>query len=94
MRILRGRDRSKQGKVMVALPKEGRVVVEGLNIVHKHVRPRRAQQKGQRVSIASPIPIANVQLICPKCKRAARVGIRQEGERRVRVCKKCDASID
>lgn len=93
VRVLRGRDRGKTGKVMAVLPTQGRIVVEGLNMVFKHVRARRAGEKGQRVSIAAPLPIANVHLVCPSCKKITRVGISREGGERVRVCKKCKAPI-
>lgn len=93
VRVLRGKDRGKKAKVMAVLPKEGRVVVEGANMIKKHVRPRRAGEKGQRVSIPAPMNIANVQLICPSCKRGTRVGVvRSEGTAQ-RVCKACGAPI-
>ncbi len=94
VRVLLGKDRGKTGQVMAVLPKEGKVVVEGINMVMKHVRPRRAQEKGQRVSIAAPLEISNVQLVCPACKKGVRVVIKRadKGERQ-RVCRKCEAVI-
>lgn len=89
VRVLRGKDRGKTGKIMGVLPKEGRVLVEGIQMVFKHVRPRRAGEKGQRVQVASPVPVAKVQLVCPHCKKGTRVGIRRENERRLRICKQC-----
>lgn len=94
VRVLRGRDRGKKGKVLAVLPREGRIIVEGLNLVKKHVRAKRQNQKGQRVSIAAPLPIAGVQLICPQCKKAVRVGVTRANKQRQRVCKKCQAIID
>lgn len=93
VKVLRGRDRGKTGKVLAVLPREGRLVVEGINMVFKHVRARRGGEKGQRVSIAAPLPIANAQLICPSCKKPTRVGISIQGDERVRVCKKCNSSL-
>lgn len=92
--LLRGRDRGKTGKVLAALPQVNKVMVEGLNLIHKHVRPRRGGEKGQRVNIAAPVWVGNVQLVCPSCKKATRVGVKLEGDERKRVCKKCDAAID
>ncbi len=93
VRVLRGKDRGKSGKVLAVLPSVGRVMVEGINIVYKHVKARGPQQKGQRVSVAAPLPVANVQLVCPQCKKGTRVKISREGGDRVRVCKQCGAPI-
>ena len=93
VRVLRGRDRGKKGKIMAVFPREGRVLVEGLNMIYRHVRPRRAGEKGQRVEVASPLRVNNVQLVCPNCKKGTRVGSRREGDTRVRVCKHCEAVI-
>lgn len=92
--VLLGRDRGKKGKVMAVLAADQRVVVEGTNMVKKHVRARRQGEKGQRVSVAAPLHISNVKLICPQCKKAARVGITREGDMRQRVCKSCNEVID
>lgn len=94
VRVLRGKDAGKRGKVLAVLPQEERVVVEGLNMVKKHVKARRGGQKGQRVSIAAPLRIANVQLICTQCKKGTRVGITRENGVRQRVCKHCKATIE
>jgi large subunit ribosomal protein L24 len=94
VRILRGKDAGKKGTVAAVLPLEGRVVVEGLNMVKKHVKARRGGQKGQRVSIAAPLRISNVQLICTQCKKGTRVGITRENGVRARICKKCNATIE
>ncbi len=94
-----GKDRGKTGKVLVMIPRAGRLVVEGLNIIKKHVRPRRSNEKGQRVEVPAPMPVARVMLVCPSCGKATRVGIRRvavkEGghARRERICKKCSAVI-
>lgn len=94
VRILRGKDRGKKGIVTAVLPRPGRVVVEGMGMVKKHVRARRSGEKGQRVSVAAPLRIANVQLVCPQCKKGTRVGISREGGSRQRVCKACQAVIE
>lgn len=94
VRVLRGKDRGKKAVVMAALPQEGRLLVEGVNMVKKHVRPKRSGEKGQRVTIASPIPVSNVQLYCAECKRGVRVGIRRGADRKAeRICRNCEAVI-
>lgn len=79
---------------MVVLPKEARVLVEGVNMVFRHVRPKRAGEKGQRVQVAAPVNVANVQLVCPQCKKATRVGLRREDGKRLRMCKQCGSIIE
>jgi len=91
--IITGKDRGRTGKVIKALPKERKVIVEGLNIKKKHVRPRREGEKGKIVEIPGPIDVSNVKLICPKCKKPCRVGYKFVGEKKVRICKKCKAEI-
>jgi large subunit ribosomal protein L24 len=94
--IISGKDRNKKGKVIQTLPKEKRLIIEGLNIVKKHVRPRRAGEKGQRVEVSRPLDASNVKLVCPKCKKPARVGYKlaaKRREKRTRVCKKCNQEI-
>lgn len=94
VRVLRGKDAGKKAKVIAVLPQEDRVVIEGLNTVYKHVKPRQAGQKGQRVSISAPIPLANVQVICGACKKGTRVAMSRENGVRQRTCKQCKAVIE
>jgi len=91
--VISGKYRGKKGKVIRALPKKEKIVVEGVNIVKKHVRPRRAGEKGQIVQMPAPLHVSNVKLICPHCKKATRVGYKIEGEKKYRICKKCKREI-
>lgn len=93
VKVLLGRDRGKTGKVLSVLPSEGRVLIEGINIVYRHIRPRKSGERGQRVPLAAPLPQSRVQLVCPSCKRATRVGIQTDAGVRQRVCRKCKAVI-
>ncbi len=89
-----GKDRGKTGKVLAVFPREGRLIVEGRNIVKKHVRPRRAGEKGQRILVPAPMPVARVMLLCPSCGKATRVGIQRPADgTRQRQCKKCQATF-
>ncbi len=88
-----GKDKGKKGKVIRVLPREGRIVVEGTNMHKKHVRARRAGEKGQVATIPLPFSVANASLLCPHCGKAAKVGYRKEGTRKYRVCKKCKGEI-
>lgn len=87
--IIAGKDKDKNGKVLEVFPKDNRIIVEGLNIVRKHVRPKKEGEKGQRVEVPRSIDISNVKIICPKCKKATRIGHRLLEKNKVRVCKKC-----
>jgi len=88
----------KTGKVVEVSPKEGKVIVEGINMITKHVKPTRVGQQGGIVKAESPIYACKVQLICPKCGKPTRVGhsIEQDGDKKVkmRVCKKCGAKFE
>jgi len=87
--IIAGKDRGKSGKVTEALPKINKIIIEGLNIVRKHVRAKKEGEKGQKVEVPRPIDVSNAKLICPKCKKPARIGHKLIGKNMVRVCKKC-----
>lgn len=89
--ILSGKDKGKKGKVLQVAPKEGKVIVEGLNIVTKHVKPRNAQQQGGIVEAEGALYSSKVQVICPKCGKPTRIAhkIVVDGDKKtkVRVCK-------
>ena len=93
--ILSGKDRGKQGKVLAVFPKKNRVVVEGVNVVTKHKKPRSATQQGGIIHQEAAIDSSNVMLICKRCNKATRVArkVLESGEK-VRVCKKCNETID
>ena len=93
VKMLAGKDRGKTGKVLSCFPSEEKVVVEGLNIVKKHTRPRKEGQKGQRVEIPRKVWVSNVSFICPKCAKASKLGYEISGENKVRFCKKCKEKI-
>jgi large subunit ribosomal protein L24 len=89
VKILKGKDAGKIGKIIKSLPKENKVVVEGLNLVKKHIRPKKQGEKGQVVEVPRPINISNTMLICPLCGKPTRINIIRENDSRKRKCKKC-----
>ncbi len=91
--IIAGKDHGRKGKVIKILSKKKKIIVEGLNIKKKHVRPRRQGEKGQRVEVPASLDISNVKLICPKCGNSTRVGYKIVGEKKYRICKKCKGEI-
>lgn len=87
-------NRGKQGKVLAVSPKEGKVIVEGLNMVKKHVKPRKAGDPSGIIEAESAIYACKVQIVCPKCKKPTRVGHKlYEDGKKDRICKKCGEII-
>ena len=84
--ILSGKDRGKKGNIMAVAPKEGKVILENANIVCKHVKPRKMGEAGGLIDVESALYASKVQLVCPKCNEATRVGHKKGG---ARICKKC-----
>jgi large subunit ribosomal protein L24 len=94
VKVIAGKDKGKEAKVLKTLPEKERVIVERINMVKKAQRPTNKQPKGGILEIEAPIHVSNVMLVCPKCSQPTRVGRRREDGSRVRVCKKCGNSID
>lgn len=92
--VIAGKDKGKTGKVTRALPKTGKVVVEKVNIVTKHIKKRSEGGEGQKIHFEKPIDVSNVKLVCPNCKKPARVGYTKlKNGKKARVCKKCQEGI-
>ncbi|MEK7616262.1 MAG: 50S ribosomal protein L24 [Patescibacteria group bacterium] len=89
--MLAGKDRGKTGKVLSVL--EGRVVIEGLNTIKKHQRAKKQGQKGQIITKERAVDRSNVQIVCPKCGKPTRIGHQVVGDRKIRICKKCQAEF-
>ena len=90
--LLTGDDkyRGKKGKVLAVSPKEGKVIVEGLNVVKKHVKPRKAGDPSGIIETESAVYASKVQVVCPKCNKPTRVGTKiYEDGKKDRMCKKC-----
>jgi large subunit ribosomal protein L24 len=108
VQVVSGKDRGKQGRVLEARPSDGRVIVENLNVVKRHTRPRPIKDSsrvggpalapGGIIEKPAPIQISNVMIVCPECKRATRIGIKEKTVQgvdrpvRVRVCKRADCN--
>ena len=91
--VISGRNKGQQGKVRRNLIDRDRVVIEGVNIVKKHIKRGRARQAGI-VEVEAPLHVSNVKLICPNCKQPTRVGVRTADDgKNARYCKKCDRII-
>ena len=92
--IISGKDKGKKGQVMAVSPKEGKVIVEGVNMITKHVKPRRMGEQGGIIKTEAPVYACKVQLVCPKCGKPTRVGHVIEDGKKLRVCKKCGKSFE
>ena len=92
--VINGKDRGKQGKVMAVSPAEDKVIVEGVNVVTKHVKPRKMGEPGGLIKAEAALYSSKVQLICPKCGKPARVGHIIKDGKKFRVCKKCGAQFE
>jgi large subunit ribosomal protein L24 len=91
--VISGRNKGQRGTVRVNVIARDRVVIEGVNIVKKHMKAGRARQAGI-IQVEAPLHVSNVKLICPSCSAATRVGIRQDSNgKNERYCKKCDKSV-
>lgn len=91
--VLSGKDKGKEGNVMIADPKALKVVVEGVNVATKHQKPMKQGQDGGIIKVETPIYASKVQLVCPKCGKATRVGHKEVDGKKVRACKKCGAEV-
>ena len=92
--VLTGKDKGKKGTVITAYPADNKVVVEGLNIVIKHMKPRGANQPGGKVNKPAAIDASNVMIVCPECGKATKVAHDKVDGKNVRKCKKCGALLD
>ena len=91
--IISGNDKGKKGEVLEVMPKTDSVVVKGVNVRKKHVKPRKQGEEGGILSIESAVLASKVNVVCPKCGKATRIGYSEEKGEKVRVCKKCGAKI-
>src|SRR5476651_2015860 len=94
VQVMTGDDKGKRGRVLSVNPKAGKVTVEGVNRVYRHLKPNRRNQQGGRLSKEMPISVSNVLLYCPSCQRGVRMGKRYAADgRKERYCKKCGTGL-
>lgn len=94
IRVIAGKDKGKEGKVMRVMVKSKKVVVEKVNIKTKHIK-KTAQKAGEKIQFEAPVDISNVMVLCPNCKKTTRVGYKKlESGKKERICKKCSEDLD
>ena len=91
--VLSGDDKGVKGEVIAVSPKEDKVIVKAVNMIHKHVKPRRQGETGGIVDAEGAIYASKVALFCPKCQKGVRVKMLLDGDKKVRVCAKCGENL-
>jgi large subunit ribosomal protein L24 len=94
VQVIQGKESGKRGKVMRVFSADERVVIERVNFIKRHVRPSQKTPQGGVIEREAAIHISNVKLVCPSCNQPVRVGVRMEGDNKVRFCKKCNVQVD
>ena len=91
--VLSGDDKGAKGKVIAVSPKEGKVLVEKVNVIHKHVKPRKQGETGGIIDAEGAIYASKVALYCSKCDKGVRVKVKMDGDKKIRVCAKCGQEL-
>ena len=93
VQVLSGNDKGKTGEVLEVIPKANKVIVKGINVRKKHVKPRKQGEEGGIISIECAISSSNVNVVCPKCGKTTKIGYSEDKNGKVRICKKCGEKI-
>jgi large subunit ribosomal protein L24 len=97
VKVVAGKDNGKKGKILQIYAARNKAAVEGINLAIKHVKPRKQNEKGQKIEFPAPMNISNLMLLCPKCNKATRIGYKLltgQKNNKVRICAKCKELID
>ena len=93
VKVLSGNDKGKTGEVLDVIPKTQKIVVKGVNIRKKHVKPRKQGEEGGIIPVECAIHSSKVNVVCPKCNKPVKIGYKIEGNDKVRICKKCGTKL-
>ena len=93
VKVLSGNDKGKTGEILEIMPKDSKIIVKGVNIRKKHTKPRKQGEQGGIIPSEFPIHSSKVALVCPKCGKVTKIGYKEEKDAKVRVCKKCGATL-
>lgn len=94
VRVIVGKDKGKEGKVLRVIPRENKIIVENVHIVKRHQRPTQRLREGGIIEREAPIHASNVMVVCPSCNKPTRIGYKFVEEKKVRYCKKCGEIVD
>lgn len=87
--VVSGTDKGKRGKVIKVLPEDGKIIVENINLKKKHQRPKTGGKKGEKIEVSRAFSASSAMLLCKNCGKSTRTGFKIEGDKKIRVCKKC-----
>ena len=93
VKVLSGNDKGKTGEIIKVIPKTNKIIVKGVNVRKKHIKPRKQGEEGGIIPTECAIHSAKVNIVCPKCGKATKIGYIEEKGEKVRVCKKCGAKL-
>ena len=93
VQVLSGNDKGKTGEVLEIMPKNDKVVVKGVNVRKKHIKPRRQGEEGGIIAVECAVSSSKLNVVCPKCNKPTRIGYNIKDDKKVRVCKKCGAKL-
>lgn len=91
--IISGKDKGRVAKILRSIPKDRMILVEGMNLKSKHVKPKKQGEQGQVVKVSLPVDVSNVKFVCPKCSKATRLGYKLTDNKKFRICKKCKSEV-
>jgi len=93
VQVLSGNDKGKTGEVLEVMPKDSKVIVKGVNVRKKHVKPRRQGEEGGIIAVECAVESSKLNVVCPKCNKPTRIGYSVKDDKKVRICKKCGAEL-
>lgn len=93
VKVLSGNDKGKIGEVVQVIPKKEKLIVKDVNVRKKHVKPRKKGEEGGIIDVECAIPSCKVNIVCPKCNMATKIGYSIEKNEKIRVCKKCGTKL-
>ena len=93
VQVLAGNDKGKTGEVLEVIPKDSKIVVKGINVRKKHIKPRKQGEEGGIIPVECAIDSSKVNVVCPKCGKTTRIEYKVEDNKKVRICKKCGAKL-
>ncbi len=91
--VISGKDKGRTAKILRSMPKDRQILVEGINLKNKALKSKKQGVAGQMIKVAAPIDVSDVKFICPKCKKAVRIGYKIDGNKKFRICKKCQSEV-
>ena len=93
VKVTGGKDKGKTGKIERVLPLEHKVVITGINMYKRHLKAQDAKRPAGIIDIVKPVPVGRIALLCPKCKQVTRIGFSIDGDKKKRICRKCEQEV-